>query len=357
MSRPNARVTLAIDAMGSDKGPGEILAGISKSAPFIPRDLEFLIFGKEDELHHHINKDSSLEDLNLTIRHAPEVVEMDEKPIAGIKNKKESSMALALLALKDGDADALLSCGNTGCLMAGGTIRLRTLEGVERPALCTIWPGRERYFTLLDAGANPHPKPFHIVQNAILGSNYARVALGLVRPKVGLLTIGTEEGKGNELIHDAHEMLKEIDGSIVNYAGLIEGFQIFENVVDVVVCDGFVGNIVLKACESLSKLIGSFLDEELKRNALRKTGALLSMGAFRGLKQRINPEQFGGAPLLGLNRNVIKAHGSSNRNHVSGAIKIALDLVQHDMIGQMLEDVKGANEIIRPFHSSGAPTN
>jgi len=357
MSRPNARVTLAIDAMGSDKGPGEILAGISKSAPFIPRDLEFLIFGKEDELHHHINKDSSLEDLNLTIRHAPEVVEMDEKPIAGIKNKKESSMALALLALKDGDADALLSCGNTGCLMAGGTIRLRTLEGVERPALCTIWPGRERYFTLLDAGANPHPKPFHIVQNAILGSNYARVALGLVRPKVGLLTIGTEEGKGNELIHDAHEMLKEIDGSIVNYAGLIEGFQIFENVVDVVVCDGFVGNIVLKACESLSKLIGSFLDEELKRNTLRKTGALLSMGAFRGLKQRINPEQFGGAPLLGLNRNVIKAHGSSNRNHVSGAIKIALDLVQHDMIGQMLEDVKGANEIIRPFHSSGAPTN
>ena len=199
---------------------------------------------------------------------------------------------------------------------------------------------------------SPHPKPFHIVQNAILGSNYARVALGLVRPKVGLLTIGTEEGKGNELIHDAHEMLKEIDGTIVNYAGLIEGFQIFENVVDVVVCDGFVGNIVLKACESLSKLIGSFLDEELKRNALRKTGALLSMGAFRGLKQRINPEQFGGAPLLGLNRNVIKAHGSSNRNHISGAIKIALDLVQHDMIGQMLEDVKGANEILRPFHST-----
>ena len=135
---------------------------------------------------------------------------------------------------------------------------------MERPALCTIWPGRERYFTLLDAGANPHPKPYHIVQNAILGSNYARVALGLVRPKVGLLTIGTEEGKGNELIHEAHAMLKDIDGSIINYAGLIEGFQIFENVVDVVVCDGFVGNIVLKACESLSKLIGSFLDEELK---------------------------------------------------------------------------------------------
>lgn len=352
MGRPESRITLAVDAMGGDKGPSEILAGIAKSASFAPRDLEFQLFGREEELSPLLSSDAALDHLSLSIHHAPEVVEMDEKPIAGIKNKKNSSMALALQSLKEGNADALLSCGNTGCLMAGGTIRLRTLEGVERPALCTIWPGRERYFTLLDAGANPHPKPFHIVQNAILGSNYARVALGLVRPKVGLLTIGTEEGKGNELIHDAHEMLKEIDGSIVNYAGLIEGFQIFENVVDVVVCDGFVGNIVLKACESLSKLIGSFLDEELKRNTLRKTGALLSMGAFRGLKQRINPEQFGGAPLLGLNRNVIKAHGSSNRNHVSGAIKIALDLVQHDMIGQMLEDVKGANEILRPFPST-----
>lgn len=299
MGSPSSRITLAVDAMGGDKGPSEILAGIAKSASFVPRDLEFQLFGREDELSTLLSNEPSLNDLNVTVHHAPEVVEMDEKPIAGIKNKKKSSMALALESLKEGNADALLSCGNTGCLMAGGTIRLRTLEGVERPALCTIWPGRERYFTLLDAGANPHPKPFHIVQNAILGSNYARVALGLVRPKVGLLSIGTEEGKGNELIHDAHEMLKEIDGSIVNYAGLIEGFQIFENVVDVVVCDGFVGNIVLKACESLSKLIGSFLDEELKRNALRKTGALLSMGAFRGLKQRINPEQFGGGSLVG----------------------------------------------------------
>ena len=139
--------------------------------------------------------------------------------------------------------------------------------------------GRERYFTLLDAGANPHAKPLHIAQNAILGTNYARVALGLVRPKIGLLTIGTEEGKGNDLINETHSMLKDIDGSIINYSGLIEGFQIFENAVDVVVCDGFVGNIVLKACESLSKLISSFLDEELRRNALKDLRTL-SMGAF-----------------------------------------------------------------------------
>jgi len=348
MDKTEAKVRLAVDAMGSDLGPSEVLEGVSLAIELSPRNTEFLLFGQEEILEPLVSKHSILSQAKVELVHCPEVVGMEEKPIAGIKGKKMSSMSLSLQSLKDGDADTMLSCGNTGCLMAGGAIKLRTLEGVERPALCTIWPGRERYFTLLDAGANPHAKPFHIAQSAVLGSNYARVALGLVRPKVGLLTIGTEEGKGNEVIHETHEMLKDIDGSILNYAGLIEGFQIFENVVDVVVCDGFVGNIVLKACESLSKLIGSFLDEELRRNALRKTGALLSKGAFRSLKQRINPEQFGGAPLLGLTKNVIKAHGSSNRNHVSGAIKIALDLVQHDMLNQVLEDIRESNEILRP---------
>ena len=348
MSKTEARITLAVDTMGGDQGPQEILAGVSKAVDVSPRNTHFVLFGQEEILGPIVEHDYNLNSNQVSVRHASEIVGMDEKPIAGIKGKKQSSMSLALNALKEGEADALLSCGNTGCLMAGSAIRLRTLEGVERPALCTIWPGRERYFTLLDAGANPHAKPYHIVQSAVLGSNYARVALGLVRPKVGLLTIGTEEGKGNEVIHETHAMLKDIDGSIINYAGLIEGFQIFENVVDVVVCDGFVGNIVLKACESLSKLIRSFLDEELRRNTLRKTGALLSKGAFKSLKQRINPEQFGGAPLLGLTKNVIKAHGSSNQNHICGAIKIGLDLVQHDMLAQVLDDIRETNEILRP---------
>ena len=348
MNDSEAKITLAVDAMGSDRGPSEVVAGVSMAVDTSPRGTKFLLFGKEEILINEISKFDNLNGDQVEIRHASEVVEMDEKPIAGIKGKRDSSMALAIQSVKDQEAQALLSCGNTGCLMAGSTIRLRTLEGLERPALCTIWPGRERYFTLLDAGANPHAKPLHITQNAILGSNYARVALGLVRPKIGLLTIGTEEGKGNDLINETHSMLKDIDGSIINYSGLIEGFQIFENAVDVVVCDGFVGNIVLKACESLSKLISSFLDEELRRNALRKTGALLSKGAFKSLKQRINPEQFGGAPLLGLTQNVIKAHGSSNQNHVSGAVKIALDLVQHDMLTQLATDIREANEIFRP---------
>jgi glycerol-3-phosphate acyltransferase PlsX len=239
MDATEAKVTLAVDVMGSDHGPKEVIAGISQSLEVSPRGTRFLLFGQEEVIEKHASMFENIDSGQVEIRHAPEVVGMDEKPIAGIKGKKNSSMALAIQSVKEQEAQALLSCGNTGCLMAGSTIRLRTLEGVERPALCTIWPGRERYFTLLDAGANPHAKPYHIAQNAILGSNYARVALGLVRPKVGLLTIGTEEGKGNEMINETHEMLKDIDGSIINYSGLIEGFQIFENAVDVVVCDGF----------------------------------------------------------------------------------------------------------------------
>ena len=168
MASPEARITLAVDVMGGDKGPSEVLAGIAKSTSFVPRNLRFLLFGPESDLDPLISENSEWKSISHEIRHAPEVVGMDEKPIAGIKNKKNSSMALALQSLKDEEADAMLCCGNTGCLMAGGTIRLRTLEGVERPALCTIWPGRERYFTLLDAGANPHPKPYHILKTLSL---------------------------------------------------------------------------------------------------------------------------------------------------------------------------------------------
>ena len=166
-------MTLAVDVMGSDRGPNEVLAGISQSLEISPRGTRFLLFGREEIIGKYFSAFDNFDSGQVEVRHAPEVVEMNEKPIAGIKGKKNSSMALALQSVKNQEAQALLSCGNTGCLMAGSTIRLRTLEGVERPALCTIWPGRERYFTLLDAGANPHAKPYHIAQNAILGSNYA----------------------------------------------------------------------------------------------------------------------------------------------------------------------------------------
>ncbi|MFP6854585.1 MAG: phosphate acyltransferase PlsX, partial [Opitutales bacterium] len=311
MSPSEARVTLAIDAMGGENGPHEILKGLASAIDNFSDDVDYILVGNEDELNPLLGDFSSLTPKRIRIHHASQVIEMDEKPVASLKAKKDSSIVRALELVREDKADAMLSCGNTGSLMAGGIIKLRTLEGIDRPALATIWPGTQRYFVLLDAGANPEAKPIHLLHNAVLGANYARVVLGIEEPKLGLLSIGTEEGKGNELIQESHLLLKQMHG-LLNYQGLIEGFQIFENEVDVVVCDGFVGNIVLKACESLCKMIGSFLDEELRRNALRKTGALLSKGAFKGLRQRINPEHLGGAPLLGLRKPVVKAHGSSN---------------------------------------------
>lgn len=270
---------------------------------------------------------------------------MDDKPLNALKKKKDSSMVRAIELVKNREAGAVVSCGNTGALMAGGTLRLRTMEGVARPALAAICPREGGHFVLIDAGANPDAKPEHLVHNAILGSHYCRIMLGVARPRVGLMTIGTEEGKGNALITETNEQLKRI-GSVINYAGPIEGFHVFAEHVDVVVCDGFVGNIMLKSWESLVKFFSSMLKEELQANPMRATGALLSKGAFNALKERINPERYGGAPLLGLNGNVLKAHGSSNRRSIRSAIVAAHSLVQADLTQHTEADIARANELL-----------
>jgi glycerol-3-phosphate acyltransferase PlsX len=239
----------------------------------------------------------------------------------------------------------VVSCGNTGALMAGGTLRLRTMEGVARPALAAICPREGGHFVLIDAGANPEAKPEHLVHNAILGSHFCRVMLGVKAPRVGLMTIGTEEGKGNALITETSELLKRV-GSLINYAGPIEGFHVFTEHVDVVVCDGFVGNIMIKSWESLVKFFSSMLKEELQANPMRATGALLSKGAFNALKERINPERYGGAPLLGLNGNIYKAHGSSNRRAIRSAILAAHEMVKADMNQHIEADIARANDLL-----------
>jgi glycerol-3-phosphate acyltransferase PlsX len=280
---------------------------------------------------------------------------MDEKPLMGIRRKPDSSMVQALHLVRDGRAAALLSCGNTGSLMAGGTLRIRPLPGVERPALGTIIPTRESRFILLDAGANPEPTPSQMCQNAILGSNYAKVAIGKERPRVGLLTIGTEEGKGSARIQNSHTRLKQLD-SVIDYAGLIEGFQVFENHVDVVVCDGFTGNIVLKVCESLFKMLSGYLKDELSANWMRKVGAALSMGAYKEIKSQLDPAQYGGAPLLGLKAPVLKAHGSSDKQSIAGALKIAANALKHDMTEHIRLDIEQAAKILEKLEEGDSAT-
>jgi glycerol-3-phosphate acyltransferase PlsX len=254
-------------------------------------------------------------------------------------------MARAIELVKDGQASVVVSCGNTGALMAAGTLRLRTMEGIARPALAAVVPRENGHFILIDAGANPEAKPEHLVHNAILGSHYCRVMLGIAEPRVGLMTIGTEEGKGNALITETNELLRRT-GSLLNYSGPIEGFHVFAEHVDVVVCDGFVGNIMLKSWESLVKFFSGVLRQELQANPVRATGALLSKGAFTAMKERINPERYGGAPLLGLKGNILKAHGSSNRHAIKSAIHAASRIIRADMNHRIEADIARANELL-----------
>ncbi len=336
---------IAVDAMGGDLGPAEVVAGVklalAQSATLNPITL---VGDQAVLLPLLAQADLALGD-RLALHHASEVITMEDKPLNALKRKKDSSMVRAIELVKNGDASIVVSCGNTGALMAGGTLRLRPMEGIARPALAAICPREGGHFVLIDAGANPEAKPEHLVHNAILGSHYCRVMLGVDKPRVGLMTIGTEEGKGNALITETSEQLRRV-GSIINYAGPIEGFHVFAEHVDVVVCDGFVGNIMLKSWESLVKFFSSMLKEELQANPMRATGALLSKGAFNALKERINPERYGGAPLLGLNGNVLKAHGSSNRRSIKSAILAANEVVKADMNQHIEADIARANELL-----------
>lgn len=334
--------TIAVDAMGSDLGPAEVLQGVADVIRK-PEDQElsschFCVIGRGPDLEEGLVAAGLRDHPRLTVVHAGEVIGMDEKPLQSIKKKRDSSMVQALTMVREGTADALLSCGNTGSLMAGGTLMVRPLAGVDRPALATIIPTRSSRFILLDAGANPEPTALQMAQNAILGSNYARVVLGREEPSVGLLTIGTEEGKGSTRVQEAHRRLKQING-IIHYRGLIEGFQVFDDPVDVVVCDGFTGNVVLKVCESLFKMLVGYLKDELSATWIRRAGAMLSMGAFQEIRRELDPAQYGGAPLLGLRAPILKAHGSSDRHSIAGALSVTATALRADMTERMRAEI------------------
>jgi glycerol-3-phosphate acyltransferase PlsX len=331
--------------MGGDLGPAEVVAGVKLAQKRDPQLDPITLVGDQALLEPLIQQAGLSLGPNLSIFHASEVVTMDDKPLMALKKKKDSSMVRAIELVKNGDASVLVSCGNTGALMAGGTLRLRMMEGVNRPALAAVIPRQGGHFILIDAGANPEAKPEHLVHNAILGSHYCRVMLGVSAPRVGLMTIGTEDGKGNALITETNEQLRRI-GDIINYVGPIEGFQVFTDHVDVVVCDGFVGNIMLKSWESLVKFFSGMLREELQANPLRAAGAVLAKGAFTALKERINPERYGGAPLLGVRGNILKAHGSSNARAISSAIYAARAIIKADMNHCIEADIARANEIL-----------
>jgi glycerol-3-phosphate acyltransferase PlsX len=332
---------IAVDVMGGDHGCAVAIVGVKLALAADARIASLLLVGQEDKIRPALRA-ARLIDPRVQIVNASEVLTMDDSPVEGIRRKKDSSMVRAIELVRDGKADAVISPGNTGALVAG-SMKLGRLEGVERPAITVRMPSRTGDFVLLDAGANPVCEPQHLAQFAVMGDIYAREILGIAKPRVGVLSNGSEESKGNVLTREAARMCALLD---LNCIGYVEGFDLFNDAVDVVVADGFTGNVVLKTAESLSSAMMQMLKAELTLNPLRKFGALLSRGAFRSLKRRLDPEVHGGAVLLGLNGNVIKAHGSSRERAIMSAIRVAAEEVQHGLNEIISHRIAAANQCL-----------
>jgi glycerol-3-phosphate acyltransferase PlsX len=329
---------IAVDAMGGDFAPREIVAGAVDAARRIHDLTKLFLVGREDEVRAELEKHGRCPDA-IEVRHASEVVGMDESPAIGIRRKKDSSMGRAVDLVKSGEADAVFSAGNTGAAVAASTLKLRTLDGVERPAIATVIPTPHHPFVLIDAGANPDCTPTLLVQFAVMGTVYARQILGRTNPSVGLLSIGTEEAKGNEVTKEVFSLLEKTK---LNFKGNVEGHDLFEGQTDVVVCDGFVGNVVLKTSESVAHAIGHWLKEEFTRNPVRMLGALLLRGGIRAIRERSDPEAYGGAPLLGVNGVCIIGHGSSSAKAVANGIRFACESVCKQLNPQIVEAIREA---------------
>lgn len=340
--------SIAVDVMGADMGPEEVIWGIREALDEGYIRGSVLAVGHEEIVQPVFDKLKLTGDPRVSIFHASEVIEMGEKPIQSLKQKKDASLARAVELVKLGTCAAAVSCGNTGSLMACSTLRLRPLEGVLKPALGTVWPGKECEWVFLDAGANPEAGPENLVHNAILGKNYAVDVLQRKNPRIGLLSIGTEEGKGNKLTAETHELLKKLsEAGQINYHGLVEGFNLYNNVVDVVVTDGFTGNVVLKSSEALFRFVKVLIKENVGKNPLRMLGAGLMSPVFDAMKERVDPARYGGAPLLGLRGTVLKTHGSSSRDYIKHAIRIAEMTVDNHLIEHISGDIAKANSVIK----------
>ncbi len=275
---------------------------------------------------------------NVEIVPATEVVDMDEAPAVALRRKKDSSISRALDLVKAGRADGLFSAGNTGAVVAGATLKWRTLEGVLRPAIATVMPTVQQPFVLVDAGANPDCTPEMLRQFAVMGHVYASQILKRERPRIGLLSVGTEEGKGNDVTRETFELLRACPG--LHFHGNVEGHDLFEGTVDVVVCDGFVGNVVLKTAESVSHAIRHWIKEEARRHPVFMLGGLLMRGAFKGLRKKADPAVYGGAPLLGANGVAIIGHGASNAEAVFNGIRVVARAVREHINTAMVEQIR-----------------
>lgn len=344
---------IALDVMGGDHGAGVVIRGGLQALNSYPHQLSKLILvGQQPVIEDELQKAGATNHPKIQIIHADEVLAMDDKPILAVRGKKGCSITRAVQLVTDGEADAMVSPGNTGGVVTASTIKLRPSKGVDRPAIATVIPTHHNEFVLLDSGVNIDAKPIHLAHQAIMGSIYSRDVLGVEKPRVGILTVGTEDTKGNELTLEAFQLCRKLP--MIHFVGNVEGHDLFKNRVDVVVCDGFVGNVVLKTCEGIAKNIFQWLKTELTSSPIRKIGAFLARKAFLNIKTRTDSDNYGGAPLLGLNGSVMIAHGSAEERAIENAIGCALENVKHGIHQSISEEIQKANAILSEDSSAAA---
>lgn len=318
---------VALDAMGGDHAPAVNIGGAIDALRYYPKLQHLFLVGDKTVLELECAKQGlDLSDPRVSIEHAPEVIGMAEPGAKTVRKKKLSSISIAMDMVKEGRADAFVSAGNTGAAVAAATLKLRTLPGVDRAGIASALPNEFGICHILDAGANPEAKPEHLVAYAVMGTAFARHVLGVKDPKVGLMSNGEEDEKGTTFTKETFKLLKATPG--INFVGNVEGRDLFETELDVVLCDGFVGNIMLKTVEATAKAVSKWLKTEIKGNPLRIAGAMLAQGAFKALKEKSSYETYGGSPLLGVNGVVIIAHGSSTALAVRNAIRVGVETVE-----------------------------
>ncbi|MEM8631777.1 MAG: phosphate acyltransferase PlsX [Pseudomonadota bacterium] len=323
------RITISVDAMGGDHGPAAVVAGMERSADKNPR-IHFILHGARAELERLVSRRRRLQG-RVDIRDSAGIVTMDEKPSHVMRHGKGTSMWSAIEAVRAGEAEVCVSCGNTGALMALSMVRLRKLPGVNRPAIACLWPSRNEggFNVMLDVGADIRADQEDLLQFALMGMSYARNGLGIERPRVGLLNVGTEEHKGRAEIKVAHDLIEAAaPDADFDFVGFVEGGDIPGDRVDVIVTDGFSGNIALKTGEGTATLIRDFLKEAFRHSPLSRLAALLAYTSLRRLTKRIDPRRVNGGVFLGLNGTVVKSHGSADSTGVSAAIKLAFRLAE-----------------------------
>ena len=314
-------IVVAVDAMGGDNAPQvEVEGAVAAARKF---GISIILVGESNRLKSELTK-HSVEGLDIRIQQASEVVGMSDSASDAVRKKKDSSIRVAFNLIKNGEASAVVSAGNSGATMAAGMFVLKRIRGIDRPAIATIVPNLNDQTLVLDVGGNVDCKPQHLAQFALMGEVYCRSVLGKGRPRVGLLSNGEEEKKGNELSREAHKLLKTAP---FNYVGYVEGRDIYNGRADVVVCDGFVGNVVLKVSEGLVEAVGTMLKKEMTSRFLAKVGFLLAKPAFKAFKKKVDYAEYGGAPLLGIDGVGMICHGGSNSKAIMNAINMACEAV------------------------------